>query len=203
MRYLLISIAALFFVSCASYPKRNRFQPSEPSLTHISNPFFSDSQKDYIYKADLSIYKKRLSGILIIKKLGEAEHRVVFTTEMGNKIFDFTLFGDNFKINYILDEIDKKLIINILKSDFRALTSEKHLIAKAFRFNLQTVFETKIENSEYYYFFDTDAMLSRMVRSKNGKEKVAFEFTEIDKTNATRIEILHKNIKLSIVLKAI
>lgn len=203
MRSLLISVVVLLVVSCASYQGRNHFQAMETPLTTIVNPYFSDSSKDYIYRADLSIYKRNFSGILIIKKTKEAEHRVVFTTEMGNKIFDFTFSNERFTINYILDHIDKEFIINILKMDFKALTQENHSIASAYSSEGKMVYKTVIEDNDHFYFFDSGPTLSKIVRSKNGKEKVVFLFSENVGQNADGIKIVHQNIALSIVLKAI
>ena len=89
MRILLTSLLFLF-VGCASYPIKNGFTSTQTSVQAITNPYFSDSAKDYVYKAQIKAFDKNLGGILAIKKLGEAHHRLVFTTEMGNTIFDFT-----------------------------------------------------------------------------------------------------------------
>ncbi len=203
MRSLIISLVVLSTVSCASYQSRNHFLAIETPLTTVVNPYFSDSSKDYIYRADLSIYKRNFSGILILKKTGEAEHRVVFTTEMGNKIFDFTFSNERFTINYILDDIDKEFIINILKMDFKALTQENHSIADSYSSGEKMVYKTVIEDNGHFYFFDSGHKLSKIVRSKKRKEKVIFLFSETTGQNANGIEIIHQNIALSIVLKAI
>jgi len=201
MRYLLISI---FFslVGCASYTKKHGFKEVEIINKVIYNPYFSDASKDYVYKAKIEVYNKTFGGIFIVKKIAKGNHRVVFTTEMGSKIFDFSFHNDDFKVNYILDEINKKLLLNILEKDLRVLVREhENVLSKSIRENTILI-ETKIANKKYFYVFK-DEQLNSVSRVKNGKEKVQFTFSKICDVTAKNIQILHHNIKLTINLKSI
>ena len=201
MRYLLISICFLF-VSCGSYPKKQNFQLDNSVSENLANPYFSDETKDYVYKASIDVYDKHFGGLLIIKKIDKNNHRVAFTTEMGNKLFDFTFIEDDFKVNFILDELNKKMLINILKKDFKVLITEKLKVSNSFKKNNNRIFETTIYNKTHYYFFN-ESQLTHVVKTKNGKEKVEFLFTEISANFADQISIKHNNIKLEIILKSI
>ena len=198
MRYLLSSLC-LLFIACGSYSKKHDFQIEETSYNSIHNPYFSNEKKDYIYKANIDVYDNNFSGIFIVKKLGEANHRTVFTTEMGNKIFDFSFFEDTFKVNYIIDNMNKAILINILKKDFKALVQEKLPVIKSYSSQDTLVYETTLNKKKHYYF--KTRQLDKIIRVNNGKEKVAFLFSEINDTIANQIKILHSNIKLKINLK--
>jgi len=201
MRYLLISLLFLL-ASCASYQQRNNFEVLEISDKVITNPYFSDVAKDYVYKANIVFYDKSFGGLFIVKKIEENHHRVVFTTEMGAKIFDFSFHYNEFKVNYILDEMDKKILLNILEKDFRVLVREKEkTITKSIKNNSELL-ETKIVSKKYYYLFNK-GILNKIARTNNGKEKVVFLFSKISDASAENIKILHNNIKLSINLKSI
>jgi len=200
MRYLLSSILLILFVSCASYPKKNGFIASAGQSIH--NPYFSDISKDYVYKANIDAFGNSFGGIFIIKKLEEDHHRIAFTTEMGNKIFDFTFKEEEFKVNHILKEMDKQLLINILKNDFQVLVKEHPSVEKAFQKNSNVIYETRVGTKQYYHFL-SEENLTRIVRVGNGKEKVALTFSEISNNIAEHIQILHQNIKLKISLKSI
>ncbi|MFS4493062.1 hypothetical protein [Maribacter sp. 2308TA10-17] len=200
MRYLLSSALLVLFVSCASYPKKNGF--TESAEQPIQNPYFSDASKDYVYKANIEAFGNSLSGIFIVKKLSEDHHRIAFTTEMGNKIFDFTFQEEDFKVNHILKKMDKKILINVLKNDFRVLVEENPSVEKAFQKDSGSIYETQIGNKKYYHFL-SEEKLNKVVRVGNGKEKVEFTFSEINDNIAQHIQILHKNIKLKISLKSI
>jgi 16S rRNA G966 N2-methylase RsmD len=201
MRYLLISIFCCL-ISCASYTKKNNFLEAESVNEVIHNPYFSDASKDYVYKAKIDVYNKSFGGIFIVKKIAKNSHRVVFTTEMGNKIFDFLFQDDDFKVNYILEEMDKKILLNILEKDFRVLIREnENVLSKSINDNL-TLLETKIVNKKYFYAFKGEK-LNSISRVSMGKERVVFLFSKISDASAKNIQILHKNIKLTINLKSI
>jgi hypothetical protein len=200
MRYFLSSFC-LLFIACGSYSKKQNFQIEESLNSSIHNSYFSDETKDYVYKANIAVYDNHFSGIFIVKKIAEANHRIVFTTEMGNKIFDFSFIGDLFKVNYIIEDMNKALLLNILKKDFTALVQEKLQVIESYSLKGSLVYETEILNKKHFYF--KTEQLDKIVRIGNGKEKVAFLFSEINDTITNQIKILHSNIKLSINLKSI
>lgn len=203
MRYLIINI---FFiaVSCTSYVKKKKYDNSpHHTIMSITNPYFSDVSKDYVYKAKIKVYSKSFSGIFIVKKLGKHNHRVVFTTEMGSKIFDFSFYNDEFKVNYVLDELDKKILLNILEKDFRVLVRESEFVISEFEKMNSSLYKTQILNNTYYYEFSDGNNLTGIYRVSNSKEKVQFLFSDIHEVTAKNIQILHKNIKLDIILKSI
>ncbi|MGB3150917.1 MAG: hypothetical protein WBB27_09660 [Maribacter sp.] len=168
----------------------------------IVNPYFSDNSKDYVYKASVTVFSNYLGGILVIKKINSEEHRVVFTTEMGNTIFDFSFKDDDFKVNRIIKQMDKKLLINILEKDFRDLVTEK-LLSQEFYFKAnEEIAKVKINKKLYFYTY-ANSRLRTISRIGNQKEKVVFEFSKINGDIAERIKIIHKNINLKIELTSI
>lgn len=200
MRYLLSSFC-LLFIACGSYSKKHDFQIVKSLNSHIRNSYFSDETKDYVYKANITVYDNDFSGIFIVKKIDEANYRIVFTTEMGNKVFDFSFINDTFKVNNIIEDMNKALLINILKKDFSALVKEKLPVIKSYSLQDTLVYETVILNKKHFYF--KTQQLNKIIRVANGKEKVVFLFSEIKDTIAHQINVRHSNIKLNINLKLI
>ena len=174
----------------------------EATQQSITNVYFGDASKDYVYKANIEAFGNSFSGIFIVKKLGTANHRIAFTTEMGNKIFDFTFRGKDFKVNHILKKMDRKILLNILKNDFSVLVKEYPSLEKVFQKEKTTVYKTDIENKKYYHFLSEEE-LTKIVQVKNSKKKVEFTFSEINDNIAKHIQILHQNLNLKITLKAI
>ncbi len=173
-----------------------------PSTTlEILNPYFANAEKDYVYKARINAFKNEFGGILVLKKIDPTSHRIVFTTELGNTIFDFSFLGTEFKVNRILKELDRKILISILKKDFQALIHERTEANAAFENNANTLFVTKIKGKSHYYKYQ-DKQLKKIVRVGSQKEKVIFTFSEISDNIVQNIEIQHKNIDLTISLKA-
>ncbi|EGV42896.1 hypothetical protein BZARG_2029 [Bizionia argentinensis JUB59] len=200
MRYLIISCFFLI-VNCASYPKKQELILQNTTLNTITNSYFSDVNQDYVYKAAIDVYDNHFGGLLIVKKIDQGNHRVVFTSEMGKKLFDFSITKTDFKVNYILEQLDKKLLINILKRDFTALVQENSLVNKSFTIENNQVFQTSILNKKHYYY--VSKQLNKIVRTGSLKEKVQFLFSDISNNIAHNISIIHSNIKLEITLKSI
>ncbi|WP_276168297.1 hypothetical protein [Zobellia alginiliquefaciens] len=201
MRYLLNSICFFLLIGCASYPVQNGFETKSNSLEKTSNPYFSNAEKDYVYKAKIDAFNKSFGGIFIIKKLGPEHHRIAFTTEIGNTIFDFTFDGEDFKVNRILKDLDKKILVNILKRDFKALIQEESKVKKSFTLQTQSILQTDLLSKKHYFYY-TDDQLNKISRVDRNKEKVEFNFTKIENRFAKEIEIAHHNFKLHIALKA-
>ncbi len=202
MRILLSSVFAILLIGCASYPKKNAFQSVETIQKETLNPYFSDVSKDFVYKAKIEAFDKSFGGLIIIKKLGPKQHRVVFTTEIGNTLFDFTFNGDDFKVNRILKEMDRRILINILKRDFKTLLAEHPLVFRTFKNSEDIVSETKIL-SKKHYFYHSEGRMHKIVRVGSGKEKVVFLFLETKDNLAGNVRILHKTFPLTITLNRI
>lgn len=166
------------------------------------NPYFSDISKDYVYKAKIDAFDKSFGGLFIVKKLEDNHHRIVFTTEMGNTIFDFSLFKNMLKVNRIPEQMDKKIVVRMLRNDFEALISETPIIKSAFTKDGETIFESELNKGKQYYFTD-DQQLQKIERVGHGKVKTVILFSDIKDDKADYIKISHKNFDLMIELKAI
>lgn len=201
MRFLLISSCFILVLSCGSYPKKQDFVKQSTVTSTLRNLYFSDPNQDYVYKANIEVYGRSFGGIFIVKKIGIQQHRIVFTTEMGNKLFDFSFVNDSFKVNFIMDELNKKILINILKNDFKVLITDPIKIKNSYQSEGIDIFETEILKKTYFYY--QSKHLDKIVRTSNGKEKVSFKFSENNDSIAKHIQIEHSNIQLKIILKSI
>ena len=200
IRFLLSSLLVLTLFSCG--PKVIKGLEVPVSREKIGSPYFSDLSKDYVYKAKLDIYGNYFGGILIVKKISEAKHRVVFTTEFGSKIFDFLYDGDTFTKNFILPDLDKKIIVNTLEKDFRILITEKKDVVSQYQYSEYNVFETaKSDGGNLFSENVASKQLYSIANAPNGRIKVLITFDDIEENIAKKISINHNNIKLSIALE--
>ncbi len=197
MRYFLIS---LFLVLSGCSLKTTEDLIAIPiSEKSINNTYFSDANQDYIYKAKIDVYGHNFGGILILKKISNESHRLVFTTEFGNTLFDFTIGEDSFNVNYILPEMDKKIFLKTLENDFRLLISEEAIVLNQYSAEDFMVFKTQRKKKFNFYFFE-NSTLKKIVNTSKTKEKLIISFSEIDSHIAEKINLEHQNIKLSIQL---
>ena len=200
IQFLLINcFLAVVFVSCGSVTKN--YTPKKLDKMSFEVPYFSDSKTDYVYKTNITVYGHEMSGIFIAKKINDTTHRVVFTTEFGNKLFDFEISDTTFKVNSIVSELDKKILINTLKEDFRLLLNKEYLIQEQFENESDNIYKSADGNRDNYLFVSKkEQKLEKLVRSSKTKEKITISFTLENDIFAKKVVILHQNIKLRIEL---
>jgi len=200
IQFLVINcVLAIILVSCGSVTKN--YTPKRLDKTSYEVPYFSDSKTDYVYKTNISVYGNELSGIFIAKKINDTTHRIVFTTEFGNKLMDFEISDNSFKVNSIVSELDRKILINTLKEDFRLLLKKEYLIQEQFENDSDNIYKSKDGKRDNYLFISKkNHKLEKVVHSSQTKEKFTLTFSSENNIFAEKIQILHQNIKLKIEL---
>lgn len=200
IQFLIINcFLALVLVSCGSVTKN--YTPKKLDKTSYQVPYFSDSKTDYVYKTNITVYGNEISGIFIAKKINDTTHRIVFTTEFGNKLLDFEISDTHFKVNSIVSELDRKILINTLKEDFRLLLKKEYLIQEQFENDSDNIYKSNDGKRDNYLFISKkNQKLEKVVHSSKTKEKFTLTFSSENNIFAEKIEILHQNIKLKIEL---
>jgi hypothetical protein len=202
-RFLVTSLLLVVLISCKSYQIEGATKVTS-TTTNFQNLYFSNQETDYVYKAHIEVYGNDLSGIFVVKKVNDSVHRVVLTTDFGNKLLDFELSEKDFKINYIVDDLNKKIIINTLKKDFVLLLKTNHKVDEVFE-NEENIIFKSIEGNRINYLYKSkkDNSFSKLVNASKLNEKVTFSFLPKNTTFAESILIQHYNIKLKIELNQI
>jgi hypothetical protein len=200
IHFLIISLF-LILGSCATNKVSKDLKPVVIERTVYNGAYFSNPEIDYVYKANIMVYGNELSGIFIAKKISNTTHRVVFTTEFGNKLLDFEISETTFKVNSIVEDLNKKIVINTLKTDFRLLLRNQFLINEQLEDDKNKVYKSN-EGSRYNYIYvsKSDEKLSKIVHSTKRKEKISINFVSENNIFAENIIIQHYNIKLRIEL---
>ena len=199
--FLIINLLALILLSSCAVKTVKDFDKINVFQSVYKTPYFSDKAIDYVYKSSISVYGRDFGGIFIAKKINDTTHRIVFTTEFGNKLFDFEISGNEFKVNFILEELDRKIIVNMLKRDFMLLLKNEFKVDEEFENADFTVLKSKDENRFNYLFVSKNNLkLERLIHSTKSKEKISIEYLSENNTLAEKIIIDHKNIKLRIEL---
>jgi hypothetical protein len=210
MRFLLISLLTVLLCTSCALKTTEGLRETALVKEVLVNPYFSQSSVDYVYKAKIDVYGKYFGGILIVKKTAADAHRVVFTTEFGSKIFDFLYEGDTFTKNFVLPDLDKKIIVNTLRDDFKLLISENIPVVKQFVSEDHKVYKSEMLGRYNFYFFDaSEENLEKLVHTSKYKEKVTITFEpqegkpedSEEKLIAEKITIKHSNINVKIDLE--
>ena len=149
----------------------------------------------------MDIYNNHVSGILIIKKINDTTHRVVLTSDFGNKLIDFEISEHNFKLNYVLPDLDKKIVINFLKNDFQHLLRREYPVNSRFENKESNIYLSKLDKKTYYLFFNKkNGLLNQIIYTKNNKEKIDFTFAAKKHIFADSLNLQHKDFKINIKL---
>jgi len=197
--FLINCFLAIVLISCGSVTKN--YTPKKLDKTSYEVSYFSEPKTDYVYKTNITVYGHEMSGIFIAKKINDTTHRVVFTTEFGNKLFDFEISEKSFKVNSIVSELDKKILINTLKEDFRLLLKKDYLLQEQFENETENIYKSEDGDRDNYLFISKkEKKLEKVVRSSKTKEKITITFTLENDIFAKKVVILHQNIKLKIEL---
>lgn len=203
IRLLLISLFSLFFCSCKSY-KLDDVTKVNSIEKKVQNNYFSNPEVDYVYKANIEVYGNNIGGIFIAKQINDTLHRMVFTTDFGNKLMDFELSKNSFKVNYIVEDLDRNIIKNVLKEDFRLLLQTDYKIDEVFENERSFIYKSQAKKGYNYLFIDKkNDNLVKLLNTSKRKEKVTFEFESKNSTFAENVRIAHQNIKLKIKLNQI
>jgi phosphoribosylformylglycinamidine (FGAM) synthase PurS component len=197
--FLRTSLFLLVLVSCGSNPIKDHLTSASIENAVYKAPYFSDSKIDYVYKTNISVYGNEMSGIFVVKRINETTHRVVFTTEFGNKLLDFEISENDFKIHSIVEELDRKMLIHTLVEDFRLLLRENYQISQQFESGSSKVFEAKDgKNLNYLFVSKADRKLTEIRHTTQRKQKITLTFSSENNIFAESIAIQHYNIDLKI-----
>ncbi|TCN61133.1 hypothetical protein D0809_04385 [Flavobacterium circumlabens] len=198
--FLLINcVLAIVLISCGSVTKN--YSPKKLDKTSYKAPYFSNPKTDYVYKTNITVYGNEMSGIFIAKKINDTVHRIVFTTEFGNKLLDFEISEKSFKVNSIVSELDRKILINTLREDFRLLLKKEYLIQEQFEKESDNIYKSADGKRDNYLFLSKkDQKLEKVIHASQTKEKITLLFSSENNIFAEKIQIIHQNIKLKIEL---
>ncbi|MBL4745640.1 MAG: hypothetical protein JKY08_04670 [Flavobacteriaceae bacterium] len=200
MKFLHISLLFILLTTSCGRPLFNLSEGESFTEGDFENPYFSSHDIDYVYKARIEVFSSTLGGLLIIKKIEKNHHRVVFTTEFGTKLLDFEFKGATFKVNFIQQKMNKKMLIHLLRKDFELLISQFNPIHKMYLLEGNNVFLSKKEGKYRYYFTDKNERLTKISSGRKRREQVIILFDKNSDNLAEEIQIKHKNFKLNIEL---
>lgn len=164
---------------------------------------FAPAFENTLYSAYVDVTKHHFSGIVFFKRMPDSSMRIVFTNEMGVKFFDFAFAKDGaFTKYYMMDKLDKKVIVTALKNDMELVLlhpdlADAHML-KDSAYNYVAVPTPKGNN---YYITDHCTRLVRIEKSSKRKPVVQVQMMNYKAGVPDSINIQHLNFKFNIALK--
>ena len=156
--YLLVMTAGILLLSGCSSP-RNVVESK--GNVKVSLPrFFAPNFNKVLYKADMTIYGRELTGLMLFKK-SKGVVKVAFISEIGLKYFNLEIPASDtaaIRFHYLIDMMNRKPVINMLETSFRML------------------FLHYPENDKNYRFECHDGWMVNIL--KDQKEKVNYSYQQ-------------------------
>lgn len=117
MRFLLLINCFLLF-SCGSAYKTLVPAEGDPGCLQKFKPRFTTNW----YEANVDVMGNHISGLMLFKLMPDSSMRIAFTSKSGLKFLDFEFTKNGqFKSHYVIDNLNKKVVINTLRKDFEII----------------------------------------------------------------------------------
>lgn len=188
---LLISIT-----SCSISGYRPLTNPNDKEIVDLF--VFNEGFQKVIYKTNIDIYSNNLTGITLIKKTDSA-YRVVSMSELGLKYFDIEFPFDKTKlsvIHYIMEPLNKKLLVNMLIKDFSLLFYPPDSESSNIMISEETNNFLAKQNKLIYMFNSSGTIHEIGKKNCSGKVKPIVNLSGYQKSSPGTINIDHRKITL-------
>jgi len=194
MRHSVFSILLLLFLTGCKVYYPNGKENYSAIDTVVQNPYFSGLNEERLYRATIHFYGKELTGMFVAKRISQDDHRIVLTSDLGNTLFDITISKDHHQVNYVMQDLDRKIILNTLVKDFKALTQISY---KADYQNLiNNQFLSILDGQRYFLKTNDQGNLAIIEITSTYKTKFEIQFKPDSLGKLDSFNIKHHGIKL-------
>ena len=188
------SLFAIWLGSCSpSYNLPAEYQSMATTPTTIANPHIRVGE-EYLYRATITAYGHTFSGLLAAKITADNTWRVALTTDFGNTLFDFENQSGKIKTNYITPDLNKKIVIRTLTTDFQKLLQTHFTVIQKYTDGTTEVQKCK-EGSDTIFLFTLENSLFKQLNMQGEKLYTTYIY------NSNNITIEHHNLTIKIVLE--
>jgi len=154
LKNLYLSSVFILLTSCA-IPIKYKFAEQRKILSSDVQPMIS-SENAILYKAQIFLFNKYFTGLLLHKQTDSATSHLVFVTEIGMKMFDIEIKKDSLKMTYCFGPMNKPKITNLLESDMGTILLYPLLNKTAKIYvNIKeenTLYVTRKKGATYFYY---------------------------------------------------
>ena len=200
---LLSSFIFLLFAGCTF----GHYGRLKKVAAHSSSPkpIFGDNFNSFLFKTNITIYGKDISGLLVTKQMAPQDYRVIFTSELGMKLFDFEFKDTSFTLHYCVPQFNRPALLHTIQHDIEILLmnnlAEKPLTCQTDSRGLYDIQCIQIDNKYNYYF--TDKVSQHIVKIEHSNRRikiVIFNLNNYKDDFPNNVLIKHCDIKLKIEL---
>lgn len=199
MRFLICSL--IVFTGCASdYKGLTAIAPDNDCIEKTRPRVLGNGWFD----ASIDVVGKHMSGLLLIKHMPDSSSRVVFTNEAGVKFLDFEYAANgNFKVYHILEQLNKKAVVKLLRNDFKLILGLPFQNSKVLAFQAGNEVYNKVsEGSKSHYFVTEKGCLSlNRIESGSSRKRVTTLKLFGDASEPDSLHLQHHTFAMKMTLK--
>lgn len=194
------SIISLIFLSTSCKHLKVDGERVEVDGNVFEVPYFNEDDKDYLYSAKIIAYGNEMSGLLVIKKIGHEHKRLALLTDFGNTLLDMEFVNEEIKINYVVEDLDRKLILNQLKKNFQLLLHSKYLLKQRYKIDEGEVLTSEFQKKHVFLHVSEKGYLKKLIQAGTFKKKAEINYSGENKT-AELIHFTSNKLPLEVILR--
>lgn len=176
--------------------------PERPSCRVGLKPEFNS----VLYNTKVDVAGNHLSGLLFLKTMADGSIRIVFTNEMGFKMFDFEFFENEFRVIQCIKKLNKAAVIRALRRDLGMLVQAGYdYMPVRYLQSGSLLYLAFLDGSETIYLI-ADKECGKVERMEAGtkyKRKVIMNITGSGKGMPDSVHIAHQAFQFNIALKKV
>lgn len=207
MRNLLLSsfIAVLLAACTPGHYGRLKPVPAGDAVFIAPKSIFGDNFNSFLFRTNITVYGKDFSGLLVTKQMAPQDYRVIFTTELGMKLFDFEFKDTSFTLHYCVPQFNRPKLLKTIQEDIQILLMNDLDGRSAGRYtDPQNLYDiTKLKSGsmyDYYYMGRESGHLIKIEHSTRHVKKIIFTLNNYQDGFPFNVIIQHHNIRLKIEL---
>lgn len=173
--YLVTSVLLICLFGCKSYRVDGELVSKDVEQTLIL-PYFNETGFEYLYSGKIEAYGNSLSGILVVKKISDSHKRVALLSDFGNTLMDFKIENGEAEVNYILDDLNKKIIVKKLKKYFELLVNSNYQVEAIYEKEGGKIYTSKLQSKRIKLFENSDGSIHKLKQVSRLKKKVEINY---------------------------
>ena len=205
MRNLLLSSLIAVSLTGCTFGHYGRLKELTPAYATAPKSIFGENFNSFLFKTNITVYGNDFSGLLMTKQMSPQDYRVIFTTELGMKLFDFEFKDSSFTLHYCVPQFNRPALLKTVQRDIEILLmnnlSGKPTINYIDKKSLYDIQRIQFDNMYNYYFKEKSSeQIIKIEHSKKRIKKVIFYLNDYKDGFPNNVIIKHSDIKLKIEL---
>ena len=202
--FSLFSFLAAFVVSCKS-DYRNMYTTST-DIECLAKQLPKRLSTSW-YRTTVDVKGHHITGLLLIKEMPDSSYRVVFTGDAGIRFFDFSFSNSNlFSVEYAMKQLDKKVVIQALRTDFELLLGipYRNKNVEALKLKTENYFAfTNKKETAYIVYDSVECKTLRLESSSRSVKKTTLQTFGSNSGSPDSVVIAHHTFDMTIRLSKI